>query len=259
MESCLYRGLVKHRRLQPVVHDFRYGIFFVYLDLSELDLIFDGRWFWSVEMPNWASFRRSDHLRSSTAPLDRAVREVVESQLGWLPSGPVRMLTHLRYLGYCFNPISIYYCFAENGSDLDAVVCEVHNTPWGEEYLRALDMRDAGTDNSMKMFSLEKEFHVSPFMPMDITCRWVFSKPSEQLLVSMVNQKQGQEVFSASLELERRPFGSANMAGCLLQWPCMTARVITAIYWQAFRLVCKRVPFHTHPSEMKITKGRYNP
>ena len=67
------------------------------------------------------------------------MREVVESQLGFRPAGPVRLLTHLRYLGYCFNPISIYYCFGADGRTLEAIVCEVHNTPWGEEYLRALD------------------------------------------------------------------------------------------------------------------------
>ena len=138
MGSCLYTGHVGHQRLTPVGNAFRYSLFFLYLDLAELDQVFVGRWFWSVERSNWASFRRADHFRPASAPLDQSVRDEVERQLGRRPQGPIRLLTHLRYLGYCFNPISIYYCFAEDGQILEAFLVEIHNTPWGEEYLRAL-------------------------------------------------------------------------------------------------------------------------
>ena len=82
MESCLYTGQVGHQRLTPVAHCFRYSVFFLYLDLAELGSLFAGRWLWSVEEPNWASFRRSDHFRPESLPLERAVRDEVERQLG---------------------------------------------------------------------------------------------------------------------------------------------------------------------------------
>ena len=258
IRSALYEGTVKHRRNTPAVNEFCYRLFMVYLDLAELELVFANRLFWSVEGPAWASFRRADHLRRE-GPLDTAVRDVAEEQLGFRPPGPIRILTHLRYLGFCFNPISIYYCFGIDGQRLDAIVAEVHNTPWGEEYVRALDTRSAQREGEWYLFELEKEFHVSPFMPMDIRYTWRFTAPGETLAVEMENKRQGKTVFSARLDLERRPLTGKNLARALARWPWMTARVITAIYWQALRIRRKGVPFCPHPEKLTITKGTYHP
>lgn len=258
MESCLYQGWVGHRRLEPVSNSFRYGLFFAYLDLSELDMVFSGRWFWSVERFNWASFRRSDHLRNGPIALEEAVRDTVQSQLGWRPAGPVRMLTHLRYLGYCFNPISIYYCFPLNGGAPEAILCEVHNTPWGEEYLRALDTKQCQQEGEWHLFRLPKEFHVSPFMPMEIDYEWRFNVPGERICVAMADFREGRKLFSAEMELQRREMNSGNMTACLLRWPAMTAKVILAIYWQAVRLLVKGAPFFDHQAPQERTTGRIN-
>ena len=259
MESCLYTGHVGHQRLTPVGNAFRYSLFFLYLDLEELDQVFGGRWLWSVERPNWASFRRSDYFHASSLPLDQAVLDEVERQIGRRPEGPVRLLTHLRYLGYCFNPISIYYCFAEDGCTLDAFLIEIHNTPWGEEYLRAFDVRTSRRDGEWHSFRLEKEFHVSPFMPMDMKYDWRFTAPAEELKVHMTSLRQGTEIFSTSLNLQQQPLTGGNLAGVLLRWPFMTAKVIAAIYWQALRLKLKGVPFCPHPEILDVRKGRYHP
>ena len=258
MESCLYTGQVGHQRLTPVANAFRYSLFFLYLDLAELEQVFAGRWLWSVERLNWASFRRADHFHPASSPLDQSVRDEVEHQLGRRPQGPIRLLTHLRYLGYCFNPISIYYCFAEDGQTLEAFLIEIHNTPWAEEYLRAFDARAEERDGEWYRYQLEKEFHVSPFMPMDISYDWRFTAPQENLAVRMTNIRQGTEVFNASLHLRQQPLTGGNLARALLRWPFMTAKVIAAIYWQALHLKWKGVPFCAHPEQLDIRKGRYN-
>jgi DUF1365 family protein len=259
MESHIYAGHVGHQRLTPVSNVFRYSLFFLYLDLAELDDVFAGRWLWSVERPNWASFLRSDHCRTDTASLDQAVRHEVARQLGFRPSGPVRLLTHLRYLGYCFNPISIYYCFADDGCTLEAMLVEIHNTPWGEEYLRAFDARSGPQEGGRYGYRLDKEFHVSPFMPMEIGYDWRFTAPGERLAVEMSSLRQGEEIFSATLSLRRQPFTGGNLALSLLRWPFMTAKVIAAIYLQALRLKMKGVPFCPHPAKRTVTKGAYHP
>jgi DUF1365 family protein len=110
MHSALYIGQVKHRRQAPRVHEFRYPLFMAYLDLAELEQVFARRWFWSIDRANLASFRRSDHLGDPALPLADAVRELVAERTGVRPRGPIRLLTHLRYFGYCFNPVSFYYC-----------------------------------------------------------------------------------------------------------------------------------------------------
>ena len=259
MESRLYLGHVGHQRSAPVPHGFGYQLFFLYLDLAELEEIFAGRWFWSVEGPNWASFRRADHLKAAGVPLDVAVRDEVQRQLGRRPAGPIRLLTHLRYLGYCFNPISVYYCFARDGRTLEAVLTEVHNTPWGEEYLRAFDTLVDPPDGEWFPFRFAKEFHVSPFMPMEINYHWRFTVPGERLALRMTSLEGGTEIFNASLELHAQALGGASLARALLRWPFMTAKVIAAIYWQALRLKLKGVPFCPHPEQVEIKKGGYTP
>ena len=101
MRSCLYKGWVRHRRLAPVEHAFRYRVFMPLLFLDELDDVFRGRWLWSTRRPAVAWFRRSDHLGDPQTPLDDTVRDLVEAHGSARPAGPIALLTNLR----CFrNP-----------------------------------------------------------------------------------------------------------------------------------------------------------
>ena len=139
MQSCLYKGRVGHRRYTPVRHEFKYRIFLVYLDLSELDEVFRGRWLWSTRRPTIAWFRRADHFGDPSQSLDESVRSLVQQRTGVWPTGPVRLLTHLRYFGYVMNPVSFFYCFKADGTELQNVVAEVHNTPWNERHCYVLE------------------------------------------------------------------------------------------------------------------------
>jgi DUF1365 family protein len=244
--------------MTPAVNEFRYGLFQVYLDLDELDRVFRGRWLWSVERPNLASFRRSDHLRRP-GPLAQGLREIVRQQLGFSPAGPVHLLTHLRYFGYCFNPISVYYCHGADGTALEAIVAEVHNTPWGEQYLRAFDPRRCRRDGDFFLFELEKEFHVSPFMPMDMQYTWRFTAPGEKLAIRMEDFRQGAKVLDVKLDLARAPLDGPNLALALLRWPFMTGKVIAAIYWQALRIKLKGVPYYPRPLKPTVKEGMHSP
>jgi DUF1365 family protein len=258
MRSCLYKGQVYHGRLTPAVNRFRYSLFLACLDLDELDTVFQGRWLWSVERPNLASFRRADHLRRP-GPLAKAVRDEVGRQLGFTPAGPIRLLTNLRHFGYCFNPISVYYCYGADGASLEAIVAEVHNTPWGEQYLRAFDPRACRRDGGFFLFELDKEFHVSPFMPMDMQYTWRFTAPAEKLGIRMEDIRRGAKVLHVELDLARAPLDGPGLAGALLRWPFMTGKVIAAIYWQALRIKLKGVPYYPHPLEPTVKEGMFHP
>ena len=131
MHSAIYSGRVRHRRLQPKRHHFSYPVFMMYLDLDELDEVFGRRWIWSHKRPAPAWFRRSDYLGPANVPLKQAVYDRVEQETGQRPTGPVRLLTNLRYFGYLINPISCYYVFDQD-NNLQHIVAEVTNTPWRE-------------------------------------------------------------------------------------------------------------------------------
>ena len=240
LASCLYRGIVHHRRHSPVEHRFDYRIFLVYLDLAELETVFTGRWLWSTRRIAVARFSRSDHLGEPSQPLDESVRDLVEARLGRRPLGPIRLLTNLRYWGYVFNPLSLFYCFCVDGKSLEAVVAEVNNTPWGERHPYVLP-------GEPLQHQFRKEFHVSPFLPMDLDYHWRFTVPGESLAVQMGVFRGEQKVFDATMALGRAPITTGTLAGSLLRHPFMTAKVIAAIHWQALRLWLKKVPFHQHP------------
>jgi len=231
--SAIYTGTVSHARRGPRAHAFSYRMYMLYLDLGELPGL------------GLRSFRRSDYLGDPAHDLATEVRDRVEGALGFRPAGPVRLLTHVRSLGYVFNPVSFYYCFDPDGETLRAVVAEITNTPWGERHAYVLA---AGPDGATARF--EKAFHVSPFYPLEQDYEWRLPSPGEALQVEMVNLEKGAEVFRAKLAMRRSSaLSPAALRRAAFLQPFMAWKVHAAIYWQALRLWVKGTPFHVHPAK----------
>jgi uncharacterized protein len=244
MQSALYVGTLRHRRIAPSRHAFEYPLAMAWIDLAELDQVFRGRWFWSTRRPALAWLRRADYLGDPAVPLDTAVRDRVERSLGWRPLGPVRLLTHLRTFGHSFNPVTFYYCFDSPGAEVEAIVAEITNTPWNERHAYVLG---ASRGRTLR-FRFPKSFHVSPFMPMNLEYDWRFSTPERRLVVHMTNLQSGVRFFDATLRLRRREISGAALAATLARFPLASLRVVAGIYWQALRLFLKGTPIHDHPA-----------
>ena len=247
MQSCVYEGWVRHRRYTPHAHSFRYKLTLFYLDLGELDQVFDGRWHWTLDRPGLAAFRRADYLGDPGTPLLEAVRARVREATGRVLTGPVRLLTHARYFGYCFNPVSFYFCYEPDGVTLDTVLAEITNTPWRERHSYVLPVARGERHGSALHFAFDKAFHVSPFLPMDRRYHWAFQPPGESIRVHMDVLRGETREFDATMSLERRALTKATRRRCLLRFPPTTLKVTAAIHWQALRLWLKRNPVYDHP------------
>lgn len=246
--SCIYEGKVHHNRFEPVDHGFNYRIFMMYLDLDEVPELFDPYWLWSARSPAPARFKREDHMGETTTALKTSVQRRIQQDLNLDLKGPVRLLTHLRYWGHNFNPVSFYYCYDEDGETLRAILAEVNNTPWHERRCYALGPFNAvKEDNTALRCETDKDFHVSPFMELDYRYAFRFNVPGERLTNSIRNMRQGKTTFKATLDYKRHTISHRSLASALIRFPFMTGTIVAAIYWQALRLKLKGCPYIQHP------------
>jgi len=232
-------------------------MFMMYLDLDELPTLFDRFLLWSKDKSNFASFKSKNYLVDKNNDLKNGVRQEIKKQTGAIHKGPVRMLTHLSYFGYCFNPVSFYYCFDESDSKVEFIVSQINNTPWDERFSYVIDNRkekivhqdsvaDGKISNPIER-NFDKAFHVSPFLPMDMQYLWRFSPPGKKLSVYMKNMQKEKKVFDVTLNLRAKPITSMNLAKALFRFPLMTWQVVFKIYWQSLILWLKKTPFYDNP------------
>ncbi len=199
----------------------------------------------------WASFHERDHFGDASLSLRERLRRDAAAQGLPLPDGPIYLLTHLRYLGYCFNPISLFYCYNADGT-LDTVLAEVNST-FGETRTYWLTARNRLASETPLRYRCAKTMHVSPFMGMGLDYEFVLTRPSGSLVAHMntIEHDVSEALFDATLSLEHRPWNSLHVGWALARHPWMTAKVIVGIHWEALKLFLKKVPVFTHPGRIQ--------
>jgi uncharacterized protein len=248
MESALYVGKLRHRRFSPKTHEFAYPVCMAFLDIARLPNLMSVSPFAGYNRWNWTSYSERDHFGDPRQTLRERVAQDAANHGIALPEGPIFLLTHLRYLGYVFNPVSFYYCYNRMGN-LELMMAEVNST-FGESHNYWLTTSNQRPCDAAKRYTTAKQMHVSPFMDMRLNYDWIFTEPGDRLVAHMNTLSGGKPFFDATLQLERRPWERRELHRVLAAYPLMTLRVIGAIHWQALRLWLKQVPVFTHPAKL---------
>lgn len=250
MRSRLYTGLLWHQRTSPATNVFRAPIYYLGLDLAELQEIDSRLRLFSYNRANLVSFWDRDHGPRDGSPL----RPWIESQLSRvgidLKGGSVQLVTFPRVLGARFYPVSFWYCRGADGVVL-AVMAEVHNT-YRDHHNYLLHNGGAPLDWASRP-RMAKAFFVSPFIPVDdVTYEFAFTEPGNTISVSVLDYVSGLLVHTASLTLRANELTDLALAHTVLRHGPISIVALVRIHWQALRLLAKGVPLHPHtapPSE----------
>ena len=241
---AIYQGVIIHQRSSPKKHSFTYKTNMLYLDLDKIKEAFSDNFFWSYNKPNFASFYRSDFYGDKNKTIKKSIQTLLLKKINLNHKGKIFLLTTIRFFGYSFNPVSFYYCFDET-KKIQAIVTHITNTPWKEKYAYVHDCRN--NSSMSKIFKFEKNFHISPFMPMDINYNWVFTSPKDFLYVSMDNLLKNKLIFNATLKMTKRAWSAYALNKILFLSIPMSIKAIILIYFNALILFIKKVKFYPHP------------
>ncbi len=234
MKNTIYQGIVIHNRLTPRKHQFLYKVCYFFFDLDQPKIL--------PTIPLLLTFNPRKYLTS------KELKQAVSKELGPDASAKIKsiyILTQLSYFGFCFNPVSFYYCYDDQGQ-LQYIVSLITNTPWGEKHLDFLDYQ-----KNKGEFKFLKNFHVSPFMPMEISYHWKFNEPNEDIDILMKNRHfaENDYFFYAQMNLKAKEMNYGNALRSLVAFPLMSFKTVVGIYWQASLLYFKKIPFYTHPKK----------
>jgi uncharacterized protein len=243
LPSALYVGSVMHRRLMPRNHRFRYSAFWLLLDLEQLDALSKRLWFFSYGRFNLLSLRNSDHGDGSDVPLSTQISRHLRNAGIDITGGSVRLFCMPRVLGYGFNPISIYFCQAADGS-FAAMLYEVHNT-FGQRHSYLIPVTAQAKTIHQRC---EKKFYVSPFLDMDLGYEFSVRIPDEQIAFTIRAGQSGRPVMTACLLGTRRALNDASLLRAFILFPLLTLKVTLAIHFEALRLWLKGMQLRTRPA-----------
>jgi len=251
MRSHLLEGVVRHRRARPFVYDLAHDVYYLALDLAELDEVARSVRLISRNRPNLLTFRDGDHLDPPATDLAADIRTHLRAE-GVDPAGwQITLVTNLRVFGYVFNPASFFLCRDEAG-ELRMVVIEVHNTH-GDRHLytlrREADAKGEGAPAGVGaglIASMDKDFYVSPFIEMvgRYTVR-VRDEPT-RLRITINEDQDSALLLHTSIDLTRRRLTDRTVARALVRYPFVTHKTIGMIHWHAWRLWRRGARFHRH-------------
>jgi DUF1365 family protein len=236
--SCIYNGNVIHKRFKPKEHFFKYKVFSLFIDLSELKELDDKLKFFSINKFNLISFYEKDHGERDGSSLLSWVKLNLSNNNISTEKIKIKLLCYPRILGYVFNPLSIFFIY-DKDENLISILYEVKNT-FGEQHTYIFKVE---SENKLIQNNCLKKFHVSPFIEMNCNYFFRILNPGEKLSVIIDQYDLEGKILFASQDGKRSDLTSENLMNSYLKHPLMTFKIISAIHFEAFKLWIKGIKF----------------
>lgn len=242
-QSAIYTGKVFHQRLTPKHHQFTYSLFLFWLDLENMPA--NGR-LPGLQQKTWlpVKFNRADYLDSPDIPLGERALQRMSELAGQTLQGKVFLLGQVRMLGWYFSPVNFYYLQQPDGQ-FSHMLAEVSNTPWNKRHHYLVDLAESRPVTG-------KDFHVSPFNPMDMNYHWHITQPADTLNVKIACHKTDEnnpKHFEAAIAMYKKPLTPQTLMKEMFKIPSTALKTVWGIYWEALKLFAKRVPFYSYPDQ----------
>ena len=236
--SCIYNGTVIHKRYKPKEHFFKYSVFSLLLDLSELEILNNNIRFFSINKFNLISFFEKDHGNRDDSSLVGWVKKNLKQNQINTENIKIKLLCYPRILGYVFNPLSIFFVYNQNDT-LVSILYEVKNT-FGEQHTYVFKIDN---ESNLIQNNCSKKFHVSPFIEMNCNYFFRILKPGERLSVIIDQYDQVGKILYASQDGKKANLTGKELIKSYLKHPLMTFKIISAIHFEAFKLWAKGIKF----------------
>ena len=238
INSAIYNGKVIHKRFKPKVHYFKYKVFSLLIDLSELEILDKKVNFFSYNKFNLISFYEKDHGDRDGSSLTSWVKKNLEKYNIQAKDIKIKILCYPRIFGFVFNPLSVFYIY--NLEDqLISILYEVKNT-FGEQHTYIFKVTK---DANLVQNNCSKKFHVSPFIEMNCNYFFRLLKPGNKISVIIDQYDNEDQILSASQDGTRSDFNTQHLIKSYLKHPIMTFKIILAIHFEAFKLLAKGIKF----------------
>ena len=238
MTSSIYNGAVIHKRFKPKKHFFKYNVFSLLIDLSELEDLDKKIKFFSFNKFNLVSFYEKDHGHRDGSSLVEWIKKNLNENNINSKDIRIKLLCYPRIFGYVFNPLSVFFIY-DSSEKLISILYEVKNT-FGEQHTYIFKVKD---DANLFQHNCSKKFHVSPFIEMNCNYFFRILKPGEKISVIIDQYQTDEKILYASQDGKRVDFTSKELLKSYLKHPLMTFKIISAIHYEAFKLWTKGIKF----------------
>ena len=236
--SYIYTGNVVHKRFKPKIHYFKYKVFSLLIDLSEIKLLDQNLKIFSYNKFNIVSFYDKDHgARNGSSIKDWVISNLKKNKID-TENIQIKLLCYPRIFGYVFNPLSVFYIY-DRSSNLISILYEVKNT-FGEQHTYVFKTE---INHNLIQHTCKKKFHVSPFIEMDCTYFFRLLKPGNKISVIIDQNDNNGKILYASQDGVRSEINNVNLIKSYLKHPLMTFKIIFAIHYEAFKLWSKGIKF----------------